>query len=94
MIKKEDIVKGAKFEVLDNRHLKNGPALMVMGSDCDFFAGSGALMPGSQVEIVEDGVSHIAVRSAWSLRFKIINGPKGVVFSTFWSFFRSRVKPI
>jgi len=62
MIKKEDIVKGALFEVVNKPHLKNGTELMVMGYDCDFFGGNGMLPPGTQLEIAEDGISHIAVR--------------------------------
>jgi len=79
------------FEVLNKPHLNGGADLVVMGADCDWFEGHGDLLPGSKIEIVEDGVKHIVVPTALSLRFKIIGDTKEQTFSTFWSYFKPRV---
>jgi len=89
-ITQDDIKEGAIFEIKNNTKLADGPNLMVMHEDCDYFGGSGHLQPGTQV-MIDCPLDNRAVPTGLTVAFTIVGEPAHNIYTSFWCLFKSRV---
>ena len=90
-IKPEDIVPGAKFELMNKPHLEGGANMIYMGEGCHYFDGAGELPPGTRITIASD-LDNREVRTAKSVSFTIDEDETQTVYSTFYMFLKPRAK--
>ncbi len=90
-VKIEDVVPGAIMEVINNTKLKDGPELMFMHEDCDYFGGSAILPAGTKIQITANPDNRV-VRTGKSVEFSIVGDDSNKLYSTFWMLFKPRVK--
>ena len=90
-ITKDDIVAGALFEIKNNTKLQDGPDLMILNEDCDYFGGgTGTLPPGTQLRI-DCPLDNRIVQTGLTVAFTIIGDESRTIYTSFWSLFKPRV---